>query len=88
VGTRIEKTGIGPKERKESAEYVMRRERQLRTCGMDVACSEMRERDGKDPNEDGRDIRWMKEIWKNRDRMKKERGGRKKNVIFLELLFL
>jgi hypothetical protein len=43
-------------------------------------CSEMRERDGRKelgeiPNEDGREIRWMKEIWKRRDRTKKERGG-------------
>jgi hypothetical protein len=37
VGTRREKTGIGWKERKEGAEYAMRRERQWSTCGMDVA---------------------------------------------------
>jgi hypothetical protein len=37
VGTRREKTGIGWKGRKEGAECAMRRERQLSTCGMDVA---------------------------------------------------
>jgi hypothetical protein len=37
MGTRREKTGIGRKERKEGAEYDMRRQRQLNTCGMDVA---------------------------------------------------
>jgi hypothetical protein len=25
-------------------------------------------------NEDGRDIRWMKKIWKKRERIEKERG--------------
>jgi hypothetical protein len=40
----------------------------------------MRKRDGRKelgeiPNEDGREIGWMKEIWKRRDRTKKERGG-------------
>jgi hypothetical protein len=42
-------------------------------------CSEMRETDGKHRgeilNEDGREIRWMKEIWKRRDRIEKEKGG-------------
>jgi hypothetical protein len=59
-------------ERKEGADCAMRRERQSRTCGM-------REREGKERgeilNEDGRGIRCMKEIWKRRERMKKERGG-------------
>jgi hypothetical protein len=26
-------------------------------------------------NEDGREIRWMKEKWKRRERIEKERGG-------------
>jgi hypothetical protein len=42
-------------------------------------CSEMRERERKEReeilNEGGKLIRWMKEIWKRRDRMEKERGG-------------
>jgi hypothetical protein len=43
-------------------------------------CSEMRERErkkrGEIQNEDGREIGWMKETWKRRDRMeKKSRGG-------------
>jgi hypothetical protein len=46
VGMRREKTGIRRKERKEGAECVVRRERQLSTCGMDVG-SEMRERERK-----------------------------------------
>ncbi|KAJ3620528.1 hypothetical protein MTP99_004469 [Tenebrio molitor] len=37
VGTRIEKTGIGWKDRKGGAECAIKRERQLSTCGMDVA---------------------------------------------------
>jgi hypothetical protein len=28
-------------------------------------------------NEDGREIRWMKEIWKRREMIEKERGGDK-----------
>jgi hypothetical protein len=38
----------------------------------------MRQREGKEReqilNEDGRDIRWMKEIWKRRERIEKEWG--------------
>jgi hypothetical protein len=72
VGTRREKTGFGWKERKEGREYAMRREKQLSTCGMDVG---LRERNGEKQNEDGREIRWMKKIWKRRERIEKERGG-------------
>jgi hypothetical protein len=42
-------------------------------------CSEMRERERKERgrilNEDGREIKWMKEIWKRRERIEKERSG-------------
>jgi hypothetical protein len=42
-------------------------------------CSEMRETERKERgqilNEDGREIRWMKEIWNRRERIKKGRGG-------------
>jgi hypothetical protein len=42
-------------------------------------CSKMREREGKEwediLNEDGREVRWMKEIWKRREMIEKERGG-------------
>jgi hypothetical protein len=42
-------------------------------------CSEMRERERKERGEilngDGRETRWMKEIWKRRERIEKERGG-------------
>jgi hypothetical protein len=41
--------------------------------------SEMRERKRKERgeirNEDGKEIKWMQEIWKRRKRMEKERGG-------------
>jgi hypothetical protein len=40
-------------------------------------CSEIRKRKKKErgaiKNEDGREIRWMKEIWERRERIKKER---------------
>jgi hypothetical protein len=53
-------------------------------------CSEMRERERKERgeilNEDRREIKWMKEIWKRRERIEIERTG--KNVKSLELLFL
>jgi hypothetical protein len=53
----------------------------------------MRKRERKEreelQNKDGREIGWMKEIWKRRKReWKKKREDRKKNVFFLELLFL
>jgi hypothetical protein len=40
-------------------------------------CSEMRERNerGEILSQNGREIRWMKEIWKRRERIKKERIG-------------
>jgi hypothetical protein len=44
-------------------------------------CSEMRERErerkkrGEILNEDGREIGWMKAIWKRRERTEKERDG-------------
>jgi hypothetical protein len=76
VGTRREKTGVGWNERKEGAECAMNRDRQLSTWN---GCSEMRERERKEwgeiLNEDGRETRWMKEIWKRMERIEKERGG-------------
>jgi hypothetical protein len=55
-------------------------------------CSEMRERErrGEILNEDGRELGWMKELWKRRARMEKERGGRWKEKCYFqwELLFL
>jgi hypothetical protein len=42
-------------------------------------CRKMREREGKERgeilNENGREITWMKEIWKRREMIEKERGG-------------
>jgi hypothetical protein len=35
-------------------------------------CSDMREKERK---EDRREIRWMKEIWKRKERKEKEKGG-------------
>jgi hypothetical protein len=39
-------------------------------------CSEIKEERkerGEIPNEDGREMRWIKEIWNSRERMEKER---------------
>jgi hypothetical protein len=76
VGMRREKTGIGRKERKEGAECVVRRERQLSTCGMDVG-SEMRERERKgtrkNMNEDKIEER---DTYGRGERMEIERGGK------------
>jgi hypothetical protein len=38
------------------------------------------------PNDERKEIEWVKEIWKRRDRMEKKGWVRKKNV-FLECLF-
>jgi hypothetical protein len=42
-------------------------------------CSEMRKRErrerGEVRREDGREIRWKKDIWKRRERIEKERDG-------------
>jgi hypothetical protein len=50
-------------------------------------CSEMRETERKERgeilNEDGREIRWMKEIWNRRERMEKKVG-----IFFLNCFFL
>jgi hypothetical protein len=66
-----EERGIGPKQREEGAECVKRRET---TEHMWNGCSEMRER-GRNTNKDGTEVGWMKETWKRRERIKKERGG-------------
>jgi hypothetical protein len=60
VGTRREKTGIGWKEGKEGAECAMKRERQLSTCGIDVAkCEKGRQKgdkmDERDMEEEGKE---------------------------------
>jgi hypothetical protein len=69
VTTRREKTGIGWKGWKEHAECAMRRERQLSTC---AEMEERREGKGEILNEDGREIRWMKEIEEGKDRERDE----------------
>jgi hypothetical protein len=57
----------------------MLRERNETIEHMWNGCSEMRERErkgrGEILNEDGREIGWMKETWKRRERTEKERGG-------------
>jgi hypothetical protein len=53
-----------------------------------LSTSERKER-GEILNEDGREIRWMKEIWKRRERIEKKGvRDRIKNFFFWELLFL
>jgi hypothetical protein len=62
---RGEKAGIVWKKRKKVAEYSKYKERKT-IENMWNGCSEMRERERKERgeilNEDGREIRWMKEI--------------------------
>jgi hypothetical protein len=57
----------------------MLRERKETIEHMWNGCSEMRERErkgrGEILNEDGREIGWMKETWKRRERTEKERDG-------------
>jgi hypothetical protein len=73
VGTRREKTCVEWKEKKKGADCAMRREY------MWNGCSEMGEREGKErgeiQNEEGREIGWMKEIWKRKERIEKKKGG-------------
>jgi hypothetical protein len=80
VGAKGKKTGTGRKERKEGEECAMTMRREIRK-------TERKER-GRILNEDGREIGWMKELWKRRDKMEKERGGEvQRKIFFLELLF-
>jgi hypothetical protein len=81
VGTRREKTGTGWTERKERwgekdnlahVEWMKRNE-----TGEGKERREIR-------NEDGREIGWMKEIWKRKERIEKERAER----LELERFFL
>jgi hypothetical protein len=75
------------KEETENRYWMEGEERRCRMCyeerktieHMWNRCSEMRETERKERgeilNEDVREIGWMKEIWKRRDRMEEERGG-------------
>jgi hypothetical protein len=79
-----ERTGIGRKKKREGAGCAARRERR---------CGEMRERETKERkeilNEDGREIGWMKAIWKSRERIEKEScGGSEKMLIFWNCIFM
>jgi hypothetical protein len=77
-----------------------RRKRRRRMCyeeretieHMWNGCSEMRERERKEQrailNEDRRKIRWLKEVWKRRERIEKGMGDRNKNVIFWNCYFI
>jgi hypothetical protein len=40
------------------------------------------------PNDERKEIEWVKEIWKRRDRMEKERGGVRKKIFFWNFYFL
>jgi hypothetical protein len=59
VKTRREETGIGWKERKEGVECAIRREGKGKERGEIL-------------NEDESVIKWMKKIWKRRERIEKE----------------
>jgi hypothetical protein len=58
------------------------------TMRREIRKTERKER-GRILNEDGREIGWMKELWKRRDKMEKERGGggTKKNLFFGIVIF-
>jgi hypothetical protein len=78
VGTRREKTGIRWKKRKEGTECATYEESE-RIEHLWNGYSEIREREKKERrenlNKDGREIRWIKAIWKRRERIKIERAG-------------
>jgi hypothetical protein len=63
----------------EDRRYRMCREERGTIEHMWNGWDKVREREGKERreilSEDGREIRWMKEVWKKRERIKKERGG-------------
>jgi hypothetical protein len=74
-------------EERENKYWMEEEERMCRMCReeretiehMWRGCGEMREREEKERgeilNEDGREIGWMKQVWKRRERIEKERGG-------------
>jgi hypothetical protein len=74
-------------EDRENKYWMEEEERMCRMCReeretiehMWRGCGEMREREEKERgeilNEDGREIGWMKEVWKRRERIEKQRGG-------------
>jgi hypothetical protein len=79
--------------RREIRYWTQGEERRCRMCceeretieHMWSGCGEMREREGKERreilSEDGREIGWMKEIWKRRERIEKEREGKKLKIL-------
>jgi hypothetical protein len=60
--------------------YWMEEEERICRMHMWRGCGEMRERKEKERgeilSEDGREIEWMKVVWKSRERIEKERGGK------------
>jgi hypothetical protein len=64
----------------------------MRQLSMWNGCSEMRERESKERgeilNEDGREIRWMKEIWKRREMIEKKKVGYRKKKLIFAIAFL
>jgi hypothetical protein len=89
-------------EERENRYWMEGEERRCRMCyeeretieHMWNGCSEMRERERKERgeilNEDGREIRWMKEIWKRRERIESRFKSRCRLfmvVVFSEVFF-
>jgi hypothetical protein len=84
-------------EERESRYCVEGEERRCRMCyeerktieHMWNGCGKMREREGKEQgeilNEDGRKIRWMKEIWQRRERIEERGEGLEFKRLFLEI---
>jgi hypothetical protein len=91
VGTRRERTGIGRKEKREGEGCAARKKREDRARGEWIRRNERNEGKGEGEilSEGGREIGWMKEIWKRRARIEKERGKEwEKNVNFWNCIFV
>jgi hypothetical protein len=84
------------RERGENRYWTEGEERRYRMCReesetiehMWSRCDEMREREGKERreilSENGREIKWMKYVWKRRERIEKKRSG---NFLFSYVFF-
>jgi hypothetical protein len=73
---RGERKQVWDERRRKKVKCAMWKEKQCNRC------SEMRQKERKERgeilNEDGREIRWLKEIWKRRERIKKKGVGDRK----------
>jgi hypothetical protein len=76
--------------RREKVQDVPRGGREDRAHGECIRRNERNEGkgDGEILSEDGQEIGWMKEIWKRRERIEKERVGDRKNVNFWNCIFV